>query len=99
MDTKGISNKQIIRGMSKIKLEDNCLLIIRKGSVLAENTDFEQLKTVVTQMGLKNVAIIISDSTADIGKIPERWLNKEGWYQLGEVAKMFQEYKEKHERD
>lgn len=95
MDSGGISNRKLIKGMSKIGLEDNCLLLIRKGSELAKETTIDQLSEVVTDMGLVNVGILIVDSFADIGKIQEYRLNKIGYYKMNEATRKILEYMEK----
>lgn len=91
MDTQRISNRQIIKALQKIKLEDNSLLVIRKGTDFSENMDIQRLSDMIVTMGLKNIAIIIADSTADIGKIPEHRLNEAGWYKLSKVAKFLED--------
>lgn len=91
MDAERISNRRIIKALGKIKLQDNCLLIVRTGTEFAEAVSPQDLSDVIESMGLRNIGIIFAGSTADIGKIPEHRLNEVGWYKLSKVAKMLEE--------
>ncbi len=97
MDSEGISNRKLLKGMSKIKLEDKCLLVIRKGTELAKRTTIKQLMETVKAIGVKDVGILIAESTADIGKIPEHKLNAAGFYHIGTVAKKLLDMKKGEE--
>lgn len=72
--------------MSKIKLEDKSLLLIRKGSDLAKNVDLRKLEAVIKQMGLRDIGILLVDSFADIGKVQPHKLNRVGYYHVGKLA-------------
>lgn len=93
MGAEEISNRKIMKAMSKIKLDHNSLLMIKKGSELAKNIDIKQLTTVIKQMGLVNIGILIVDNFADIGKIPQHKLNKLGYFQIGDVGKKIMQMK------
>lgn len=99
MGTGGISNRKLIKGMSKIGLEDGCMLVIRKGTELAEKVSVKQLREAIEQAGYSNIVILIADSTANIGKIPEWRLNKAGWYKIDEVGEQLKHLVEMRESE
>lgn len=74
--------------VKKLRLDNNCLVILKTGSALATYEALQGLNEVLSHTSLQNVILVVADNLDDAFVTHEKELNKLGWYHISALNKM-----------
>lgn len=94
---KSTKLNQIIR---KLRVKDNSVLLIKRGSELAKFDILREIQANLTRAGFKNVVLIVADELNDIEAIPPQVLQEHGWIKVARAAdRIMKAHKENREEN
>jgi hypothetical protein len=72
--------------LSKMRIEKNSVLLVKHGSALSKLDVLEQIPVELEKIGVTDIVVMVVDDFSNIRLIPEREMNKYGWFRIEALA-------------
>lgn len=83
-----MSNREIRKAMTKMRVRSNDVILIKSGSALAEMENIERFDEVLESIGVSDILIFVVDDFNDITVLDEATMAKHGWYKRDKITSL-----------
>lgn len=80
--------RDIVRAIKKLHVANGDILLVKKGTSLAQGDDLDSLLTAGKQMGLDNVLVVLVDDFDDLTVLNEQGMANHGWFRAGALKRV-----------
>lgn len=82
-----LSVRTLGKAMRKMKLSDNCVMMIKSGTDLARMDNLKELENAIALAGIANVVFVIVDDFTDLKVLDKETMSNAGWYYIDSIRK------------
>ena len=80
-------SRKLVNIVHKLKLEDANVLLVKRGTSLANMNNLHQLSNTIGSMGFtQQILLVVVDDFSDLSILNEAEMNKLGWQRIPESA-------------
>lgn len=83
-----IHQRDMIRLVKKLRIDNNCVIVIKEGSELATTDVIRSLEMIIGKTNLKNVIILVAKDPENISSFNEVAMQRGGWYRSSIIQKL-----------
>ncbi|KKL91617.1 hypothetical protein LCGC14_1892870 [marine sediment metagenome] len=82
-----LSIRTLSKAMRKMKLSDNCVVMVKRGSDLATSERLKTLENTIALAQTVNVVIVVVDDFGDLKAIDKETMGANGWYYIDSIRR------------